>query len=130
MGDVGGGRGGLKSLLREALGRPEALEYRCIDVTPSKECEKFDGISIGEEAKSYDVVVFNYVLHHAGDSTIGLLEGARNTARHFVVIQEDIKSANRRPQQLMNEHEWAGTYRGHKEWTKLFELLGMSVSYE
>jgi len=128
--DVGGGKGALKELLGTAVGNPQAIEYKCIDVTASAACIAYGGERIKEASKSYDIVVFNYVLHHAGDSTIGLLQDAKEVARHYVVIQEDLKGRSQITEALMHEHEWAGTFRGTKEWTKIFSLLGMTVAYE
>eukprot|EP00747_Dinoflagellata_sp_TGD_P168593 gnl/TRDRNA2_/TRDRNA2_195350_c0_seq1.p1 gnl/TRDRNA2_/TRDRNA2_195350_c0~~gnl/TRDRNA2_/TRDRNA2_195350_c0_seq1.p1 ORF type:complete len:257 (-),score=61.94 gnl/TRDRNA2_/TRDRNA2_195350_c0_seq1:86-856(-) len=130
--DVGGGKGNLRKLLGEALNKsPAEVDYRCIDVTESSACEKYGGDRIVSEGeKAYDVVVFNYVLHHAGDSTIGLLEDAKKVARHFVVLQEDLKAVDQHQSHLEHQHEWTGTFRGDVEWKRIFELLGMPVAFE
>merc|ERR1719399_877066 len=85
--DVGGGRGGLQDFVSRDL--PEtvraALDWDCIDVTPSKRCKAFDGKSFGAayEENSYDVVIFNYVLHHVADNTIDELKDAARVAKQY-----------------------------------------------
>ena len=108
------------------------LEWDCIDVTASQVCKQFNGKVLGNaySDKSYDVVVFNWVLHHAGDATIGLLRDAKRVAKKFILIQEDLKGETRVEARENFDHEWAGTYRGDAEWKALFSLLELAVVKE
>lgn len=128
--DVGGGKGAIAKNIAQQLPDHASFEYSCIDVTPSKACGFFDGNGfLGEchAEKSADIVMFNYVLHHAGDSTIGLLKHAAKVARNYVIVQEDLKGKDRREAMTNFGHEWAGTFRGEKEWRQIFDLLGMTL---
>ena len=105
------------------------MDWDCIDVTASHECQAFNGKDLGKayRDKSYDVVIFNWVLHHAGDNTIGLLREAKRVAKDFILIQEDLKGETPAEAKRNYDHEWAGTFRGDAEWKAIFSLLDLSL---
>lgn len=127
--DVGGGHGGLGEQV-QAVAMPDSLDWECIDVTESARCAAFDGQSLPHASDSKDMVIFNYVLHHAADDTIPLLRHARRVARKYVVVVEDLKGENVDHAQQNFDHEWHGTFRGPKEWRELFSLLGLRLVHE
>lgn len=124
--DVGGGRGDIGAELSRRFGTL-SLSYECVDVVPSSKCRAFDGSSLNYSSASADVVLFNYVLHHAADNTISLLTDARRIARKFVIVVEDIKAKTRSGAMGQFLHEWSGTYRGDVEWGALFDLVGLRI---
>jgi len=127
--DVGGGHGGLGDQVK-AVAVPDALDWECIDVAESVRCAAFDGESLPHDSDSKDIVIFNYVLHHAADNTIPLLQHARRIARKYVVVVEDLKGENIDHAQQNFDHEWHGTFRGPKEWRSLFSLVGLRLVHE
>jgi ubiquinone/menaquinone biosynthesis C-methylase UbiE len=50
----------------------------------------FDGARLKFKDKSFDVVLFNAVLHHAARNTIQLMKDACRIARKRVILIEDI----------------------------------------
>ena len=135
--DVGGGQGklGVHAQTFMAKKRERVLHWDCIDVTPSRNCTPsqcctvFDGVTLPRANHSKDVVLFNYVLHHAADATISLLQHARRVARRHVVVVEDLKAPSRKGALAQFAHEWHGSHRGKTEWIALFELIGLRVVY-
>lgn len=123
--DVGGGKGGVGGLVRRTA---PTVQWVCIDVHESKQCRQFDGQSLhGFNNTSYDVVLFNYVLHHAAEHTISLLEEARRVSRRFIIIGEDLKGSTKAERQGNFVHEWSGTFRADIEWRHIFRLLGLEL---
>lgn len=133
--DVGGGQGSLGVLVRSAV-PAVPLTWDCIDVTPSSSCGGFNGRTLPRSNSSKDVVVFNFVLHHAADKTISLLKEALRVSRRYVVVAEDLKGGGdaapltRTQAAQLARHEWLGTFRGGEEWHALFGVLGLRVVHE
>ena len=134
--DVGGGQGSLGKHARMAIKEPhrDLLHWDCIDVTQSRNCSRrcctvFDGATLPHPNRSKDLVLFNYVLHHAADATISLLQHARRVTRRHVVVVEDLKATSNRGVLSQFHHERMGTYRGETEWRAIFKLLGFQVVY-
>lgn len=127
--DVGGGVGALGDLARSVT-IPGAISWECIDVTASDRCAAFNGQSLPHNDLSKDLVVFNYVLHHAADDAIALLQHAHRVAKGYVVVIEDLKGETQAHAKLLYEHEWHGTFRGPREWRALFSILGFRLVSE
>merc|ERR1719401_184527 len=125
--DVGGGTGAVLGYLQKALGPGTNIDYNCIDVVPSAVCKAYGGKHLAYGNRSFDIVIFNYVLHHASGSTLFLLEDAKRVARKYVIVQEDMKGQSIAQVQAQFGHEWSGTFRSDEEWQKIFSLLGMTV---
>ena len=99
------------------------------DVVASDTCASYPGDAIPDERDgSRAVVLFNYVLHHAGDgSTISLLQEARRVSRRWVVVVEDLRGETLEEAELNFAHEWGGVFRGPREWAQLFRLVGLEL---
>merc|ERR1719436_338225 len=78
--DVGGGWGALRDLMKPVVPNTE-LNWECVDVVANGMCTQFDGNTLQQTNASKDLVVFNYVLHHAGEHTISLLRHAKRVSR-------------------------------------------------
>ena len=128
--DVGGGQGELGALTTAhwTKGSNTSINWNCIDVRRSERCTQFDGRRLPQANASADVVVFSYMLHHAGDHTISLLREAARVSRDYVVVVEDLKGETRRVAWNEFKDEWSGTFRGEEEWRELFGLLNLSLA--
>lgn len=105
------------------------MTYSCVDVYDSKAsgCEMFDGRTLSYGSQSHDLVVFGFVLHHAADHTISLLQHAARVASRYIVILEDLKGRTKYETGNQFNHEPLGTFRGAREWLAMFELLQLTV---
>ena len=107
-------------------GRPRQLGQR-------PDGERFDGRNLPAAANSTDLVLFNYVLHHAADDTIPLLKEARRVVKPDgrVVVVEDLRAddaAGLRHQD--SEHKGCPqrcVFRTDNEWRAIFRRLGLRV---
>ena len=76
--------------------------------------------------------MFNYMLHHADDYTIKLLQEGKRVARSHmhIVIEEDLQGTTEDQNYREFKHEWHGTFRSRHEWLALFSVLGLKVVHE
>jgi SAM-dependent methyltransferase len=128
--DVGANTGAVNVYLSEIL---QSTDFALCDVTVPPRTNfpvrKIDGTRLDYEPDSFDLVLFNYVLHHASDNAISLLRDAHRIARRYVIVTED-------PKITEADHHWAyqddrrGTYRGLKEWRELFAMLGFALVHD
>lgn len=126
--DVGGGRGNLGIFVSQGLDKRN-IKWDCIDVYPNGPCTKFDGKTLKYDDSSADLVVFNYVLHHAADYTLSLIQQAKRVTKRYIAVTEDLKGDDSNETYLQYLHEWHGTFRGQQEWETLFDLLGLQITY-
>jgi SAM-dependent methyltransferase len=128
--DVGADTGAVSLYLSEIL---DSTNFELCDIAPASRCNfpvrRIDGTHLDYADNSFDLVLFSYVLHHAGDNTIRLLRDAWRIARRFVAVTED-------PKDIEDDYAWAythdrrGTFRGTSEWLQLFSITGFSVVHE
>jgi SAM-dependent methyltransferase len=134
--DVGADTGALTAYLSDMLG---SNHFELIDVDHGDRSSKrwnadfsiriFDGTHLKYADGSFDLVILSYVLHHAADSTIPLLQDAKRIARKYVFVLED-------PKDTSDDYEWAythdkkGTFRGHREWLALFRTLNLEIVHD
>jgi SAM-dependent methyltransferase len=128
--DVGADKGALSLYLSEML---ESRTFELTDVTvPSSgnfPVKQMAGTKLDYECNSFDLVLFSYVLHHAGDDTIQLLRDARRIARNYVFVTEDLRQTEEDCVWAYAHDRW-GTFRGRKEWLQLFSVIGFSLIYD
>uniref|UniRef100_A0A7S4HFX0 Methyltransferase type 11 domain-containing protein n=1 Tax=Prymnesium polylepis TaxID=72548 RepID=A0A7S4HFX0_9EUKA len=136
--DVGGGKGHYA-----AFAEQQGWEYSTIDVeTPSTRGSGFnhewglhrnsltyDGRKLPFGAASFDLVIVNFVLHHAAENTIPLLQQIRDIATSFVIIGEDLASQDHPLvwHQRNFEHQPDGVFRSDEEWREIFQLVGLHI---
>jgi SAM-dependent methyltransferase len=128
--DVGAGLGVTGAHLVEML---NIDEYVMCDreVAPNAvgRVEPMDGATLPFPDKSFDFVLFSYVLHHAADDAIRLLREAGRVARRQVFVLED-------PKETSADYRWIrfhapdGTFRGRDEWRQLFDILGLEIVHD
>jgi SAM-dependent methyltransferase len=135
--DVGAGDGTVSLELYQLL---KPADFHCIDINPGKrkpyhpEVRKFDGTGAGllkfEEGKTFDFVLFNFVLHHAAHNIVDLLMAAASRAP-CIVIQEDLKEEwpggakhpGKSVTQLLREHDPKAIYHSFPQWERLLKRL-------
>ena len=134
--DVGGGTGEIGRQTTRTLATADArrVHWRVLDVEAAAPgVERFDGRTLPVAANAVDVVLFNWVFHHAGDATIGLIQEAKRVVRAGgrIVIVEDLRGDNA----AMRHHQDTQhpgcpdgcLFRKAEEWHALFRLLGLTV---
>ena len=97
---VGGGDGQKTLTLRQTYSDPAvsnvAHTFECVDVAyaTGSLCRRFDGEHLAFPDRSQNIVFFSYVLHHAADHTLALLQEAKRVARRgaFIAVLEDLKA--------------------------------------
>ena len=137
--DVGGGQGALYLFVRNAT--RAAVKWRCIDVAPptGSPCQQFDGVMLPAKSKSRDLVVFNYVLHHASVKNYSspfrrseskqqsLLREAARVSRGYIAVAEDMKAMGKSGRFSQWRHDKNGLYRTDASWRDLFARLGLRL---
>jgi SAM-dependent methyltransferase len=138
--DVGGGDGSKGDLLRKRYAG-SIRAYDCIDVAEAPKCTAFSGTTLAPRPdEDVDVVLMSYMLHHAAENTISLLQEAPRVARHWVVVLEDMLGDSESTTFREYNHNGCarvaadGTeikhqcvYRTHVEWQALFGLTGLRM---
>lgn len=95
----------------------------------------YDGKNIPFPEKSFDVVLINYVLHHAEDP-ISLLKEAKRVTRDKIVIFEDLLegiisklrckihgASFNKFFKIKNQT----SFKSEKEWEKIFKEIGLNI---
>ena len=80
----------------------------------------FNGRTIPEPAASFDAVLFLSVLHHAANSTRGLLHQAASIARTYIVVLEDLDNGMDTIAARNLRHDPTGIFRTDAAWKSLF----------
>ena len=129
--DVGGGDGAVGLSMRTQLPQTR-LDWSCIDVRPAgANCTKFDGERLdGYASGRADVVLFNWVLHHASAKTLELLREAARVARSYILIDEDLKAEDSTQASRQYRHDWRATFRAAREWRELFQAARLRLVAE
>lgn len=121
--DVGAGDGHVTDQL-------EALHIgrgTCIDLFDKGRVSKYNGLCLDYADKSFDFVLFNFVLHHAAEVAEPLLIKALRIAKTQVVIQEDLYSSEESIRSAQIDHDPKAIYHTRAGWMKLFEKIGAEV---
>ena len=122
--DVGG-----KSYFQFFAGRPETYEMIDLAENSHPKGKSFDGRFLPFDRAAFDVVILSYVLHHASDYSLGLLEQTSRISRKFVVLAEDLVGLEY-PTRWLNRchaHEPGGLFRSQMEWEGIFKVLNLTV---
>jgi SAM-dependent methyltransferase len=135
--DVGCGNGFIAHHLSALLGQP----VTGIDLDPQPQAQidyrRFDGTKFPVETKSFDSVLFCYVLHHAQDLN-AILQEVRRVLRPggMMLIYEDIPALwwDRLVCWLHNQ-QWKGrtepcTFRSELDWRDTFAVAGFEIISE
>jgi SAM-dependent methyltransferase len=99
--------------------------------------QKFNGFKIPYKENSFDVVLFVDVLHHV-DNPLALLNEAKRTTRHLILIKDHMREGVLAIPRL-RFMDWVGNYRfgiplpynflSREQWYEVFKQLALSVVY-
>jgi len=116
------------------------IEYTCIDLlTPQKTGQggynkdinglTYDGRHLPFGPKQFDLVIINFVLHHASNNTLFLLEQIKNISSKYILIGEDLSELDYDIEWHYRNyiHQPGGVFRSDEEWQILFKLFGMKL---
>jgi hypothetical protein len=119
-------------------------DYRCIDIPGQEQhymesdvefahkgivrVEVFNGKSVPQD-RIYDVVLFNFVLHHAAHNVRSLIKSALVVGR-LVVIQEDIPDGTEEVTEGMCQHDPKAIFRSVDQWVALFKMHGAECCFK
>ena len=113
------------SLLR---GRSAKMRALARNHSASMRVAWFDGAHIPEADGSFDLVVFNSVLHHAAGQVCRLLsEAARVTTRSAIVFEDLAVASSLAVAHRHTAHDRHGIFRGEREWRTLFDGAGFAT---
>ena len=90
---------------------------------------KYDGRNLPFSENSYDLVIINFVLHHAANNTLYLLEQIKRISKEYIIIGEDLASLDYDIEwhQRNYKHQPGGIFRSDEEWLRLFKLYNLTV---
>ena len=77
----------------------------------------------------FDLVIVNFVLHHASNNTLFLLEQIRNISSKYILIGEDLSELNYDLKWHHRNyiHQPGGIFRSDEEWQILFKLYNLEL---
>jgi SAM-dependent methyltransferase len=90
---------------------------------------RYDGKNLPFKNNDFDVIIVNFVLHHAAENTIPLLKQIKNISPKYVIIGEDLAEINYDLKWHTRnfEHQPGGIFRSDLEWKELFDLIGFKL---
>lgn len=117
-----------------------SINYVCIDlVNPQKTGQggyhkdndglTYDGRNLPFNKDEFDLIIVNFVLHHAANNTLFLLEQIKNISSKYILIGEDLSELNYDLKWHRRNyiHQPGGVFRSDEEWKRLFTLYGMKL---
>lgn len=132
--DVGCGSGYIAHHLSAMLGAPVTGTDVGAQVEASIPYQPFDGRALPFADGAFDVVLFCYVLHHAGDAGALLAEARRvlQPDGRLIIYEDTPRSAIDRLLCFRHERQWLRrtgpcTFRRDGAWRELFHSLGFLI---
>lgn len=91
-------------------------------------CKTYNGRDLPMD-HTYDVILSNFVLHHASENTVHLIRDLTKICRSYIVLGEDVSSLNasRKWQECLFKHDPNGVFRSIDEWIELFQMVEFRV---
>jgi SAM-dependent methyltransferase len=89
----------------------------------------YDGRNLSFNDNSFDLVIVNFVLHHASNNTLFLLQQIKNITSKYVLIGEDLSELNYNIKwhNRNHQHQPGGIFRSDEEWRILFNLYNLKL---
>ena len=117
------------------------INYTCIDLqTPQKTGEggynkdkkglTYDGRNLPFNSNEFDLIIVNFVLHHASNNTLFLLDQIKNISKKYILIGEDLSELNYdiKWHYRNYKHQPGGVFRSDEEWQILFKLYSLNLT--
>lgn len=107
-------------------------------ITARAKVDTYDGANLPAPSQSFDVVMFNSVLHHAANNTPSLLREAQRVSRKWIIVLEDCNITQeaqsekelthaKRVSAKLARHDPNGIFRRQCDWVRLLERGGRFV---
>lgn len=95
--------------------------------TVDKDTILYDGKTLPFEKNAFDLIICNFVLHHAAENTLQLLRQMASVSKQYILIGEDLSELDYGAQWHKRnfDHQPGGLYRSNQEWLELFSLFGL-----
>ena len=89
----------------------------------------YNGRDIPFPKNSFDLIVINFVLHHASNNTLYLLQQIKDISTKYILIGEDLSEINYdiKWHNRNHNHQPGGLYRSDEEWKILFNLYNLDL---
>jgi len=89
----------------------------------------YDGRNIPFEDEKFDLVIANFVFHHAAENTLFLLKQIKKFSKGPVMIGEDLSCVTYPLSwhQRNHNHQAGGLFRSDEEWKELFRVYGYNI---
>jgi hypothetical protein len=119
------------------------ISYTCIDLerpqktgqggyNKDKDGLTYNGRDLPFNTNQFDLVIVNFVLHHASNNALFLLEQIRNISSKYVLIGEDLAELNYDLKWHYRNyiHQPGGIFRSDEEWQILFKLYNLNLKQQ
>lgn len=119
------------------------IKYVCIDLTSPQKIKHgnyckdndqltYDGRNLPFKKNEFELIIVNFVLHHASDNTFFLLEQIKNISSKYVLIGEDLSELNYsiKWHNRNHQHQPGGIFRSDEEWQKIFKLYNLQLTHQ
>lgn len=117
------------------------INYVCIDLSQPQKTGQggynkdkngltYDGRNLPFNHNDFDLVIVNFVLHHASNNTLFLLEQIKNISNKYILIGEDLSELNYDKKWHYRNyiHQPGGVFRSDEEWQILFKLFNLTLT--
>ena len=89
----------------------------------------YDGRNIPFEDEKFDLVIANFVFHHAAENTLFLLKQIKKISKGPVMVGEDLSCVTYPLSwhERNHKHQAGGLFRSDEEWQELFKIYGYNI---
>ncbi|QDT09621.1 class I SAM-dependent methyltransferase [Planctomycetes bacterium K23_9] len=90
----------------------------------------YDGRTLPFPAgETFDLVILNFVLHHAAENALPILRQVKEIAARYVLIGEDLTGIDYAASwhDRNHKHQPGGVFRSDQEWRLLLSMFGLPV---
>lgn len=137
--DVGSGSGRFSKMMQDAGYELHALDIGDYRDVPIKNFQVYDGLNFPHKDNSFDMVIFNFVLHHVPNTEKRhlLKEAIRVSRKHILVLEDTPKYFFDHAISFGHGFFWRykikskqgfGFYN-RRQWHELFNHLGLKIEF-
>lgn len=89
----------------------------------------YNGRDLPFNNNSFDLIIVNFVFHHASNNTLFLLDQIKNITSKYILIGEDLSELNYEMDWHKRNfiHQPGGMFRSDEEWKTLFKLINLKL---